>query len=130
MANNFYVELDLSGLKAGADRLSRLTRSGNVDAINRIADMLLTLSQKEVPHDKGTLQNSGHVDQAKDIDSPEAVVSYGGMAAPYAAYLHEHPEFNFQAGRKGKYLEDPLKNNLNIFKNIYSDIMKVEVFNQ
>lgn len=123
MAGNFYIELDLSGLKDGGERLSRLGRVKSMQAVNDIADMLLLLSQKEVPHDKGTLQNSGHVEQATDLNSPEAVVGYGGMSAPYASRLHEHPEYNFKNGRKGKYLEDPLKNNINIFKNIYSKIV-------
>lgn len=123
MAGNFYVALDLKEVNTGLDRLTRLTRSKNMDAINRIADMLLSLSQKEVPHDVGTLQNSGHVEYAKDLDEPEAIVGYGGMSAPYASRLHEHPEYTFQNGRKGKFLEDPLKNNLNIFKGIYNEIV-------
>ena len=28
---------------------------------------------------------------------------------PYAARLHEHPEYNFQHGRKGKWLENTNK---------------------
>ena len=119
---NYYIELDFSGLKKGIEKLTRLNRSKNADAINAIADLLLEKSQKEVPHDTGTLQNSGHVDQAS-ANNLEAIVGYGGMSAPYASRLHEHPEYNFKGGRKGKYLEDPLKNNLNIFKNIYSQIV-------
>ena len=119
---NYYIELDFSGLKDGVEKLTRLNRSKNADAINQIADLLLEVSQKEVPHDTGTLQNSGHVEQASS-NKLEAVVGYGGMSAPYASRLHEHPEYNFQGGRKGKYLEDPLKNNLNIFKNIYNEIV-------
>lgn len=115
--------MDLKGLNAGVEKLTRLTRAKNLEAINRIADMLLNLSQKEVPFNVGTLQNSGHVEQAKDLNEPEAIVGYGGMAAPYAARLHEHPEYVFQNGRKGKYLEDPLKNNLNIFQSIYKEIV-------
>jgi len=30
---------------------------------------------------------------------------------PYAARLHEHPEYNFQNGRQGKYLEEPAMQN-------------------
>lgn len=69
-----------------------------------VAEEILRLSQSEVPHDEGTLQNSGTVQQ----DGDDWIVGYH---TPYAARLHEHPEYNFQAGRKGKYLEDPIVRN-------------------
>lgn len=116
MAGNFYIELDLSGLKDGSERLSRAMRVASGRAIEKIADEVLRLSQGEVPHDTGALQNSGHT-EVKNRD--EVLVGYNKV---YAAKMHEHPEYNFQGGRKGKYLEDPLKNNLNIFKNIYREI--------
>lgn len=74
------------------------------DNLLKIAHELLRLSQMEVPHDEGTLQNSGTVEA---IDG-EVVVGYHEK---YAARLHEHPEYRFQKGRKGKYLEDPIKRN-------------------
>lgn len=121
MAGNFYIELDLKALQPGIERLSRLTRVKSGEAIEKIGNELLRISQKEVPHDTGALQNSGHV----EVKSQEEVdVGYNKV---YAARLHENPQFNFKNGRKGKYLEDPLKNNLNIFKNIYNNLMS-EVF--
>lgn len=80
------------------------------NGIGKVADEIMRLSQFEVPHDTGELQNSGMVDQ--DRGSDEATVGYNKV---YAARLHEHPEYNFQKGRKGKYLEDPIKHNLHIF---------------
>lgn len=68
---------------------------------------IMRLSQMEVPHDKGTLQNSGNVEQIGD----DVVVGYH---MPYAARLHEHPEYKFQKGRKGKYLEDPIVRNTSV----------------
>lgn len=73
-------------------------------------ERLLALSAEQVPHDLGTLQGSGAVSTplgSRDGD-PEAHVTYD---TPYAARLHEHPEYNFQGGRKGKYLEDPAVEN-------------------
>ncbi len=79
-------------------------------AISTIAEEVMRLSSFEVPHDTGMLQNSGHVEYvAKD----DYIVGYNKT---YAARLHEHPEYRFQKGRKGKYLEDPIKRNLHIFK--------------
>lgn len=86
----------------GVDRAidSRVER-----AEDEVVDTVLLLSQAEVPHDKGTLQNTG----ATDRDRGGAYVGY---FTPYAAKMHENPQFNFQKGRKGKYLEDPIKRNM------------------
>lgn len=65
---------------------------------------ILRLSQMEVPHDEGTLQNSGTVEEVNG----DVVIGYH---TKYAARLHEHPEYRFGKGRKGKYLEDPILKN-------------------
>lgn len=88
-------------------------------AIRNVAEDVLRRSQKEVPHDIGTLQDSGHVEHLDD----ESIVAYGGKAQSYAVRLHEHPEYSFQKGRKGKYLEDPLKNNLPLYREKYGMII-------
>lgn len=77
-------------------------------AVHDVGEEVMRLSSFEVPHDTGMLQNSGHVEQSGD----EAVVGYNKV---YAARLHEHPEYRFQKGRKGKYLQDPIQNNLGRF---------------
>ena len=89
-----------------ATRIAEATHT----AVNNVADEVLRLSQFEVPHDTGQLQNTGHVEAGKD--DLQAIVGYNKV---YAARLHEHPEYRFQKGRKGKYLEDPIKNNLKTF---------------
>lgn len=81
--------------------------SGVKQAVDDAAGNLFAESEKEVPHDIGTLQGSGNVSPA-EIKGDE-ISAEVGYDTPYAARLHEHPEFNFQKGRKGKYLEDPLK---------------------
>lgn len=86
-----------------------------------VANEILRLSQFEVPHDEGTLQNSGTVEREGDT----FVVGYH---TPYAARLHEHPEYRFQGGRKGKYLEDPIKNNLRVLGLMFKDAYGQELF--
>lgn len=93
------------GLKAG------------VAALVKVADEILRLSEREVPHDTGALQNSSSRQQQGDT----VVLGYNKR---YAARLHEHPEFRFNKGRKGKYLEDPIKNNLAVFQNIYGQAVE------
>lgn len=74
-----------------------------MDGENLAAERLLALSAAEVPFDLGTLSESGTVDPATSPEEGAAVV----YDTPYAARHHEHPEYNFQNGRKGKYVEDP-----------------------
>lgn len=81
-----------------------------ITGVNDVANEIMRLSSFEVPHDTGMLQTSGSIEPGSN-DS-EKIVGYNRV---YAARLHEHPEYRFQKGRKGKYLEDPIKNNLNVF---------------
>lgn len=106
------MDFDTRDFERGMDRLIRKADDGRKQGQQEAADELLRLSQAEVPHDKGPLQNSGHTEEAGD----DILVGYGGSAAPYAARLHEHPEYRFQKGRKGKYLEDPLVKNLKVLQ--------------
>ncbi len=39
----------------------------------------------------------------------DKIVVFVSYNTPYARRLHEHPEYRFNEGRKGKYLEDPFK---------------------
>jgi len=83
---------------AGEEVLQRLARGETL-----AAERLLALSAEEVPLDLGTLLGSGAVVPATDPEEGAAVT----YDTPYAARLHEHPEYQFQGGRKGKYVEDP-----------------------
>lgn len=82
-----------------------------------MGDTLLNLSNKEVPHDEGILASTGVVTPVgEDVEV--------GYHTAYAARLHEHPEYRFQKGRKGKYLEDPLKMNLPKWLEVYAKEME------
>lgn len=98
------VSIDASQLKINAKNLEKAMMNGVPKALLDAGHELMRLSQIEVPHDEGTLQNSGVV----ETDGNDVIVGYH---TPYAARLHEHPEYRFRQGRKGKYLEDPVRNN-------------------
>lgn len=74
-----------------------------MDGENLAAERLLALSAEEVPFDLGTLAESGTVEPATSPEEGAGVI----YDTPYAKRHHEHPEYTFQNGRKGKYLEDP-----------------------
>lgn len=105
------VDIDMSEFNKRIPVLMKTVSDAAMRGINEIADEILRLSRFEVPHDKGMLQASGNVEQAGG-NKDYAEVGYNKV---YAARLHEHPEYRFQKGRKGKYLEDPIKKNLATF---------------
>lgn len=93
-------------------------------ALKMVGDEILRLSNKEVPFDIGTLANSGRVDAYPLTPKDTVEVGYHTR---YAHRLHEHPEYNFQNGRKGKYLEDPIKNNLSRLEKIVGLNLSAEI---
>jgi hypothetical protein len=102
--SNLDFTVDTSGMNAGIRRMVASIDPASKFSALAIGFEILRLSQMEVPHDKGTLQNSGTVQEIEDT----VVVGYH---TPYAARLHEHPEYHFQKGRKGKFLSDPIVRN-------------------
>lgn len=104
MASNIVFEYE--DFKRGLKKLSEAIGQGITKPVREVAIEILRLSSFEVPHDKGLLQASGHVE-----DTPEPTEVIVGYNKVYAARLHENPQYHFQKGRKGKYLEDPIKNN-------------------
>lgn len=64
------------------------------------ASFILTEANQIAPIDEGTLTQTADVDV--DESAAKAHIFY---VTKYAARLHEHPEYNFQRGRQGKWLE-------------------------
>ena len=110
----FKVTIDTKEFDKVLDDLEKKVDKFSKSALQEMGDELLRLSAFEVPHDIGVLQSTG-VSKAQGEDW---IVAYN---TPYAARLHEHPEYRFQKGRKGKYLEDPLKHNLSKWLRLYNE---------
>lgn len=111
------VSSDDSSFQKGADTAVKLVAAKEIVALSEIADELLRLSQLEVPFDVGFLLQSGNTQR----DGGDYLVGYN---TPYAARLHEHPEYHFRNGRKGKYLSDPMQRNLSVFRNHFNEAVK------
>lgn len=114
MAN---ITFDASDFEAKVKQLTPKIQASVKKGLFEIGAEVLRLSSFENPHDKGILQSS----QAIEPESDGYIIGYN---KEYAARLHEHPEYNFQKGRKGKYLEDPIKNNKRTFLDHFGNILK------
>lgn len=120
------ISWDPSDLEAKATKLIEvMTQRRNV-GVHAIATEIMRLSQREVPLDKGELAKSGHLQP--DAPAEEIIVGYN---KPYAAFQHEgvradgsHTVTHWQNGRKKKYLEDPIKNNLETLKGYFAAAIK------
>jgi hypothetical protein len=117
MAADVKIELDVSDFLRTIDTKLPAFLRASEKAEDEIADEALRLSQHEVPKDEGVLEGTGVADR-------DAQGAYVGYNKPYAARLHEHPEYSFQKGRKGKYLEDPIKHNLKVFGDHYVETVR------
>ena len=123
----FSVSFDTSDLMRGLDELDRQVDEWFADGLEQMGDTLLLLSSYEVPHDTGQMQSTGHKypKHTEVVATRELNVAYD---TEYAAYQHEgirkdgtHIIKQYQKGRKAKYLEDPLKMNLNMWQKILRD---------
>lgn len=113
------VTFNANAVVANLKKLANNAAGAEQLTINDVLYEILRLSQFEVPHDVGMLQDSGVVDEKSRS------VGYNMV---YAARLHEHPEYRFQKGRKGKYLEDPIKRNADVLGLRYGKKMQKELF--
>lgn len=114
------VEIDTNDLNKKLAEFAKKMASKMMPALREVAMEILRLSEKEVPHDQGLLQSSGG-----QIDGPGKNHVIVGYNKTYAARLHENPGYHFQKGRKGKYLEDPIKNNTTVLLEYIKDSLKI-----
>ena len=97
------IEFDITDLMRGLHVLESRLPAVKAQIALTMAKEAFRISGEQVPHDIGTLQASGKVEPEPD---GAAIMGYHTV---YAARLHEHPEYNFQKGRKAKFVEDPAK---------------------
>ena len=100
------ISWDLSSLKTNVTKIIKEMPDKVEKALWEGVVIIGNESEKEVPLDVGTLRDSWETEPLTEEIGYEF-----GYHEPYAARLHEHPEYHFQNGRKAKYLEDPVKMN-------------------
>lgn len=93
----------MASIEWNGDEILAELRDAQVRGLTLAAEHLLQVSRSEVPIEEGTLERSGAV--TVDAEDRSAAVAFD---TPYAARQHEDLTFRHDAGRKAKYLEDPL----------------------
>lgn len=97
-------------------------QAGTIKGIQDGTEFLLQEANRECPLDEGTLQRSGNTDI--DPSNLKGSVYYD---TPYAIRLHEHPEYHFQGGRKGKWLERATTKNMASIRSYIAKKIKEEL---
>lgn len=95
------MTLQITRVDWNVGKVLRRVSSGVKDAHESAVARVIELVEPRTPLDTGRLIG----DATEDSDEDGGTISY---ATPYAAILHEHPEWNFQNGREGKWLERSL----------------------
>lgn len=123
--NNVEISVDLSKVESGLKALIRTATDASKRGLRDVGEELLRVARKEVPHDTGNLELHGEVDDSGlEDDRPSIAVAFN---TPYAARMHEHPEYHFQKGRKAKYLADPLTANMERFAQHVAEVAKSDL---
>lgn len=107
-----------NGLGGLAARAARGLQAGLVAAGER----LMTEAVDRAPMDQGTLRDSATVEPSLAGESPSVSVVFD---TPYAARLHEHPEYNFSTdsnpNAQGKYLENAALETRDVLRSIIQE---------
>lgn len=97
---NLKVSVDFNLVSLGA-----AVAADSQDAAEAAANKILEYANTIVPYKTGLLQSTGEVVRIPGPGTNSVMVVYGTV---YAARLHEHPEYHFENGREGKWLEKAL----------------------
>ena len=108
----YNISCDTSDFDNMIGRIARQVTPMVERCVQEMADTILKEARDQVPLDEGTLSKSGNA----YVEGDTGIVAFN---TAYAAYQHEgiradgtHRIRNYQGGRKGKYLEDPVKMSL------------------
>lgn len=107
---------DVGPLTVGFGDLRALSAEAAARGLLLGAEHVLQVSREVVPIEEATLSRSGRtsVDEAKLT----AAVSYD---TPYAVRQHEELDYQHDAGRKAKYLEQPLHAEAAVVRDIVAE---------
>ena len=97
-------------VKSNLQKLGREAIEISDDVLLKEAEMIKRDSQDEVPFRLGTLWGAFFINLIKGgrNKTSEVLLGYSSSVAPYAWIQHENLAYRHSAGRKAKFLEDPM----------------------
>lgn len=95
--------MDVGGFSGKLRAYTGVVRSEAALGLRDAAEYVLGEAVDLVPHELGDLQDSGQT----SVDEEELVAAVS-FDTPYAVVQHERMDFQHDAGRQAKYLEQPL----------------------
>lgn len=81
----------------------RAAHEGILDGIEASAIVITAASSQIIPYLTGRLEASGGFDISDDLET--GTIFYD---TPYAARMHQHPEYDFRGGKRGKFLKSTM----------------------
>lgn len=100
------VSFDAEQWARDVNRSVFLARMATQQAVNAEAITIANKADELVPFDDGDLSASQQIEFAT-AGIFTAIITYGGLAAPYALVQHENMNYKHGLGRSAKYLERP-----------------------
>lgn len=94
-------------------------RAAGIAALKDGTEYLLEEANRTVPLREGTLMRSG----VAEVDE-DKMIGYVSYDTPYALRLHEHPEYHFFNGRRGKWLQLTFQEQMPRVQQFFSDHLK------
>lgn len=102
-----HFELDDRAVLNALDELVDVARAAAESALHVEGEMVAsTAIRRYIPRDLGALAGSGQVETEWTPEGPETTIAFGGLAAPYAAVIHEFPGGNPPPSWRGKAVDE------------------------
>jgi hypothetical protein len=118
------MSVEVEGLDKLKSKLAGIPKKAVKNVLSEFTDILLDLQGKAqaiCPHDLGDLEGSAN-SGAKAVGT--SVTGFVSFDTPYATRQHEELEWQHEPGRQAKYLETPLKENLDNYIEQIEDAIK------
>ncbi len=100
-------------MNISAGQIRARERDAAVRGLKQGVEHVLQVSRRQVPIEEGTLERSGTT--SVDEGNLTAAVSYD---TPYAVKQHEDLSLRHDDGRKAKYLEDPIRSEADVVRDM------------
>lgn len=119
------INKQMDAIKRNLNKLISGIENANPQALHYAVQPIYQDSQRVVPEDTGTLKDSGFIETRRNASSATVVVGYAKGGHPhYAIYVHERLELEHDSPTQAKFLEDPIKWNMNKILPRYAEWMR------